>query len=73
VETRKQWWNGRWGRIARRDIFIHVDGDAWMVEARDGGADGRHRFLDDETEAAALDIARDLMMSSNGWRELTPR
>jgi hypothetical protein len=70
-ETRKQWWNGHWGRIVRKDVLIHVDGDAWLVEARDGGAEGRSRFLDAENEDAAVEIARDLMIGSDGWQELT--
>jgi len=40
MEQRKHWWNGKWGRIARRDIFLRVSGDQWYVESRNGGADG---------------------------------
>jgi hypothetical protein len=70
VETRRKWWNGRWGRLARTDVFIHVDGDMWMVELREGGREGRSRWLDARDEDAALNIARDLMIGSDGWREL---
>jgi len=55
------------------DVLIHVNGDAWMVEARTGGAEGRSRFLDATDENAAFDLARDLMISSDGWRELSSR
>jgi hypothetical protein len=34
VETRKHYWNGHWGRLARTDIFVRVDGDMWLVELR---------------------------------------
>ncbi len=34
---------------------------------------GRSRFIDAENEDVALDIARDLMIGSDGWRELTTR
>jgi hypothetical protein len=71
VETWRHWWNGRWGRLARHDVFIRVDGDMWMVESREGGSDGRSRFLAANDDAAALDIARDLMIGGDGWRELT--
>lgn len=71
VETRKHFWNGRWRRIARTDVFVRVDGDVWIVELRDGGADGRSRFIDADDEDSALDIARDLMIGRDGWRELS--
>jgi hypothetical protein len=71
VETRKHFWNGRWGSIARTDVFVRVDGDVWIVERRDGGADGRSRFIDADDEDSALDIARDLMIGGDGWRELS--
>jgi len=39
VERRKHYWNGKWGRLARRDILVFEDGGAWLVEAREGGAE----------------------------------
>ena len=39
-DSPRHWWNGRWGRIARRDIYLRADGDRYVVEAREGGADG---------------------------------
>jgi len=71
VETRKHFWNGRWGSIARKDVFVRVDGDAWLVELRKGGADGRSRFVDANGEDSAFDIARDLMIGTDGWLELS--
>lgn len=70
METRRRWWNGRFGKLARRDIFIRVDGDMWLVELREGGGEGRSRFLDADDEDGALEVARDLMIGSDGWREL---
>jgi hypothetical protein len=35
------------------------------------GAEGRSRFIDADDEDAALDVARDLMIGADGWRELT--
>jgi hypothetical protein len=57
--------------LARTDIFVRVDGDMWLVELREGGAEGRSRFIDTDDEDAALDVARDLMIGADGWRELT--
>jgi hypothetical protein len=71
VETRKHYWNGHWGRLARTDIFVRVDGDMWLVELREGGAEGHSRFIDADDEDAAFDVARDLMIGADGWRELT--
>jgi hypothetical protein len=54
-----------------RTWFVRVDGNAWLVELRKGGADGRSRFIDADSEDNALDIARDLMIGTDGWRELS--
>ena len=70
MERRKHWWNSRWGRLSRRDILVYEDGGRWWIEAREGGADGRSRWLECADEDAVLDIARDLMSGTDGWREL---
>ncbi len=38
---------------------------------RKGGADGQSRFIDADDEDSALDIARDLMIGRDGWRDLS--
>jgi len=48
-----------------------VDGDAWLVDLRKGGANGHSRFLDADNEDSALDLARDLMIGTDGCRELS--
>ena len=70
VEQRKHWWNGRWGRLARRDLFLREDGGTWYIEDRLGGADGRSRWYEHGDEDSALDRIRALMAASDGWREL---
>ena len=70
MERRKFWWNGRWGRLARRDILVYEDGGQWWVEAREGGVEGRCRWLECVDEDAALDVVRGLMAGTDGWREL---
>jgi hypothetical protein len=33
-----RWWNGRWGRLARRDVWLRRR-TVWEVEARQGEND----------------------------------
>ena len=72
VERRKHYWNSRWGRLARMDVLVYEDGGAWMVEAREGGVDGRSRWFELPNEDLATDWVRDLISASgfDGWHEL---
>jgi hypothetical protein len=69
MEQRKHWWNGRWGRIARRDIYVREDGGRWLVEHRVGGADGRSGWFECDDEEAALERVGALMVTGDGWQE----
>ena len=69
----RHWWNGRWGRIARRDIYLRAEGDRYAVEAREGGAEGTTRTWHPPTKKDALSLLDDLMSDQDGWRELTVR
>jgi hypothetical protein len=71
MERRKHWWNGTWGRLARRDVYLFEDGGKWLVEAREGGAEGRSRWYDFDDEDTALDCVRGLLVQPGDWRELT--
>jgi hypothetical protein len=44
----------------------------WLVEAREGGADGTSRWFELPNEDLALDCVRDLISASDfdDWREL---
>jgi hypothetical protein len=70
MERRKFWWNGKWGRLARRDVLLYEDGGAWWVEAREGGAEGRSRWFEFADEDAATDCVRMLIAGTERWREL---
>jgi hypothetical protein len=72
MERRKHYWNTKWGRLAREDILVSEDGGVWLVEAREGGAEGRSRWFELPNEDLALDLVRDLINASafEGWREL---
>jgi hypothetical protein len=73
MEQRKHWWNGKWGRLARKDVFLRVGGGRWQVEQRAGGAEGVSSFYDFDSEEAAYEAARALLDEDDGWRELSVR
>ena len=70
MERRKHWWNGTWGRLVRRDLYLYEDGGRWIVEARLGGAEGRSRWFEYDDEDSALECVRGLLTESNEWREI---
>ncbi|GIJ29972.1 hypothetical protein Vqi01_51340 [Micromonospora qiuiae] len=72
MEQRKHWWNGKWGRLARRDVFLRVDADRWYVEQRAGGAEGASRFYEHDTLDEAEETVRALLQGPHPWRELSP-
>jgi hypothetical protein len=39
-ELVERWWNGRFGRLARRDLWLYRS-TTWRVESREGDADSR--------------------------------
>ncbi len=61
MEQRKHWWNGKWGRLARRDVFLRVDADRWHVEQRAGGAEGVSRFYEHASADEAEETVRALL------------
>ena len=63
MERRKFWWNGKWGRLARRDVLLYEDGGVWWVE-------GRSRWFEFVDEDAATDCVRMLVAGTERWREL---
>jgi hypothetical protein len=70
MEQRKHYWNGRWGSLARHDVFLREDAGVWVIEDREGGPDGRSRYYEHHEEDAALEQLRVLMAKGDGWREL---
>jgi hypothetical protein len=71
VRTIERWWNGSWGRLVRRDVFLREHRGRWQVETRQGGAEGRGRAwtFDDEQEARRW-LARCLDDGRGGWRQV---
>ncbi len=55
----RHWWNGTWGRLARRDVYIRTDGATFELELREGGTEGRSwKRSYDELAQAELEAAR---------------
>jgi hypothetical protein len=71
MEQRKHWWNGRWGRLGRKDVFLRTDGDQWHVEQRAGGAEGVSRFYEFAGEEEAYEAVRALLAGDDDWRDLS--
>jgi hypothetical protein len=72
VDLVARWWNGRWGRLGRRDIWLRRR-TVWEVEARHGETDDgksqRWEFTDDD-EALAM-IQRLMAAAPDDWKDLT--
>jgi hypothetical protein len=67
-----RWWNRRWSRSARRDIWLTVEPQRWFVRGRQGGDDGpevQYEFRD-EDEARAM-VKRLMQAAPGDWRDLT--
>lgn len=70
MERRKHWWNGTWGRLARRDVYLSEDAGHWWVESREGGAEGRSRTYEFDAEEPAMNCVSGLLAQPGDWREL---
>ena len=70
----ERYWNGSWGRLARRDIWLwNLPDDRWRVEIGIGSldtGDRQHWDIADDSDARAL-LARCLDTGGDGWRELS--
>jgi len=67
----RHWWNGRWGRLARRDVFVGPLDGRWAVELRRGGVGGRSRTKMFGSEDDALVwIETVFLAAEEGWREI---
>lgn len=72
MERQKHWWNGRFANLARRDIYLWADRDAWLVEARRGSLRPASRLFACTDEDAALTLVGALVgTDEEGWREVT--
>ena len=69
--ARVSWfWNGKVGRLARRDVEIHHEPESWAVEARQGGPEGESKRWAAGTEDQARKMAEHLMRTDERWRSM---
>ncbi|UWP82062.1 hypothetical protein [Dactylosporangium fulvum] len=68
----RQWWNGRWSRLVRRDVFVrNATADRWQVELRRGGPEGRVRTRTFDSQVAAVEwVESSVLDPESGWREV---
>ncbi len=68
---REHYWNGRAGRLARREVCLKEYRGVWLVEARRGDAYGGSRswWFDSQAEARRW-LARCLDDGVGGWRRV---
>jgi hypothetical protein len=72
VEVVGHWWNGRWGRLARRDVWLHRDDDSWIVAARQGDGESNVWHSKPSSEAQARTLVADLLArGGEHWTDLT--
>jgi hypothetical protein len=70
VEQVSRWWNGNFGRLGRRDVYLRR-GTLWEVEAREGGAEGRSKVFRFDTEDEAMDFLNRCLEGPGDWRQLS--
>ncbi|MET8354812.1 hypothetical protein [Micromonospora sp. NPDC005206] len=66
-----RWWNGIWGRLGRRDVWLTRE-VRWKVVARAGDSEnGRVLRWEFDTEADALAMVKRLLAADAGgqWRK----
>jgi hypothetical protein len=71
TETVHHWWNGTWGRLNRRDVYVRTDGATFDVEVRLGGASGRRWRREFTTLPDAVDEAARHRAADQTWRDVT--
>ncbi|MFU8871035.1 hypothetical protein [Micromonospora sp. SL4-19] len=72
MEVLGRYWNGSWGRMARRDVWLLSDRQLWRVRGRIGGDEGQEVSYDFPDEASARSMVDRMMKTSAGaWRDLT--
>jgi len=72
MELVGKWWNGRWGKLARRDIWLYAH-KGWLVQARNGDSNTPkkewHFPAAAEAEARAW-VDRLIATGGDGWKDM---
>jgi len=71
MERVGHWWNGSWGALTRRDVELFAGRGRWRVIARQGGAEGRERVWEYDSEQQARSWVRRCLDDQTGqWRQM---
>lgn len=73
LELRGRWWNSAWDRPHRRDIWLYLNGDSWLVCTRKGDGDEPVQewpHHSSEADARAW-VAWLIKNGGDGWKETT--
>ncbi|MEU8263988.1 hypothetical protein AB0C02_25615 [Micromonospora sp. NPDC048999] len=73
-EVVRRWWNGTWGRLARRDVWL-VRQTRWKLIARAGDSEtGKVLRWEFDTKQEALHMVDRLLRAETAgqWREQDP-
>jgi len=73
MELVGRWWNGKYGRTARRDVWLYQQSrDGFVVHARHGGSEGELKQWPAMREYEARNLVDRLKRTAGGqWRDLT--
>jgi hypothetical protein len=67
----RRWWNGSFGRLARRDLWLET-GTIWRVRARHGDGDSPTKTWTYDSHDQAEAMIRRLIDAQPGdWRDIT--
>ena len=68
----ERYWNGAWGRLARRDVWLWEQDGRWTVEICAGGLDEgrRHEWVYESEATARAQLIRCLTAGEDSWVEL---
>lgn len=71
----EHWWNGAWGKMARRDVWLRSGVGDWTVEICMGGLDSgtRREWRYPHEDAARAQLRRCLDTGGTEWRSLSVR
>jgi hypothetical protein len=69
VRVQHHWWNGG-VRLARRDVYVRTDGEAWEVEAQMGGPEGKSKVQQCPGQASAMILADAWRGPRWQWRKI---
>jgi hypothetical protein len=67
MDTVEHWWNGNWGRLFRRDVWLRTDGCVWQVEVKVGPNAASRDYLDQDE---AREQVEELLRGRGPWSKV---